>query len=27
LLFDKLSMSLEEIFITELGGVGYGKEK
>lgn len=26
LLFDKLSMSLEEIFITELGGVGYGKE-
>lgn len=27
LLFDELSMSLEEIFITELGGVGYGKEK
>ncbi|NLK63936.1 MAG: ABC transporter ATP-binding protein [Tissierellia bacterium] len=27
LLFDKLSMSLEEIFITELGGVGYGKEE
>lgn len=27
LLFDKLSMSLEEIFITELGGAGYGKEK
>ncbi len=27
LLFDMLSMSLEEIFITELGGVGYGKEK
>lgn len=27
LLFDRLSMSLEEIFITELGGVGYGKEK
>lgn len=27
LLFDKLSMNLEEIFITELGGVGYGKEK
>ncbi|WP_326911378.1 ABC transporter ATP-binding protein [Sedimentibacter sp. MB31-C6] len=26
LLFDKLSMSLEEIFITELGGVGYGTE-
>ncbi len=27
LLFDKLSMSLEEIFITELGGAGYGTEK
>lgn len=27
LLFDKLSMNLEEIFVTELGGVGYGKEK
>jgi ABC-2 type transport system ATP-binding protein len=27
LLFDRLSMSLEEIFITELGGAGYGKEK
>ncbi len=27
LLFDTLSMSLEEIFITELGGVGYGKEE
>lgn len=27
LLFDRLSMSLEEIFITELGGVGYGTEK
>ncbi|MDD2495032.1 MAG: ATP-binding cassette domain-containing protein [Tissierellia bacterium] len=26
LIFDKLSMNLEEIFITELGGVGYGKE-
>lgn len=26
-LFDKLSMSLEEIFITELGGAGYGTEK
>lgn len=26
LLFDKLSMSLEEIFITELGGAGYGKK-
>jgi len=27
LLFDKLSMSLEEIFITELGGAGYGTEQ
>ena len=27
LLFDKLSMSLEEIFITALGGAGYGTEK
>lgn len=27
LVFDRLSMSLEEIFITELGGVGYGTEK
>lgn len=27
LVFDKLSMSLEEIFITELGGAGYGTEK
>lgn len=27
LLFDKLSMNLEEIFITELGGAGYGTEK
>ena len=27
LIFDKLSMSLEEIFITELGGAGYGTEK
>jgi ABC-2 type transport system ATP-binding protein len=27
LLFDRLSMSLEEIFITELGGAGYGTEK
>jgi len=27
LLFDKLSMTLEEIFITELGGAGYGTEK
>lgn len=27
LLFDKLSMDLEEIFITELGGAGYGTEK
>lgn len=26
LIFDELSMSLEEIFITELGGVGYGTE-
>lgn len=26
-LFDRLSMSLEEIFITELGGAGYGTEK
>jgi ABC-2 type transport system ATP-binding protein len=26
LLFDRLSMNLEEIFITELGGAGYGKE-
>jgi len=26
LIFDELSMSLEEIFITELGGAGYGKE-
>jgi ABC-2 type transport system ATP-binding protein len=26
LIFDKLSMNLEEIFITELGGAGYGKE-
>lgn len=26
-LFDKLSMNLEEIFITELGGAGYGTEK
>jgi ABC-2 type transport system ATP-binding protein len=27
LLFDELSMNLEEIFITELGGVGYGTEQ
>ena len=27
ILFDKLSMSLEEIFITELGGAGYGTEQ
>lgn len=27
LLFDRLSMSLEEIFITELGGAGYGSEE
>lgn len=27
LVFDKLSMSLEEIFITELGGAGYGTEQ
>ena len=27
LLFDRLSMSLEEIFITELEGAGYGTEK
>lgn len=26
LIFDELSMSLEEIFITELGGAGYGKD-
>lgn len=26
LIFDELSVNLEEIFITELGGVGYGKE-
>lgn len=26
LIFDELSMSLEEIFITELGGAGYGTE-
>lgn len=26
LIFDELSMNLEEIFITELGGAGYGKE-
>jgi len=26
LIFDELSMSLEDIFITELGGVGYGTE-
>lgn len=26
LIFDELFMSLEEIFISELGGVGYGKE-
>jgi len=27
LIFDELSMDLEEIFITELGGAGYGKEE
>ena len=27
LLFDELSMNLEEIFITELGGAGYGTEQ
>lgn len=27
LLFDRLSMSLEELFITELGGAGYGSEE